>query len=286
MSFVKRKIDVTIRLGKGSFGESGYDQVKLTGLRCSATIAKMGAPGLGNAQVRIYGVPLTLMNQVSALWLPQPQVRNNTMLIEAGDDEAGMATVFAGGIMSAWADIQSPDASLVLAGLAVYTETMRPIPPSSFPGPVDVVNVMSGLAALMDLKFENNGVSGIILQSPYFAGPPKLQAQECADQANINWAPDDGVLAIWPMGGSRGGAVPVIGPGKGMVGFPSYNGSGISLKSVYNQNLKFAGKIQVESSIVAAQGVWYVWQLAHDLSSETPGGPWFSEMSGLRIGPQ
>lgn len=283
MSFVRRKIDVTIGLGQGSFGEGGYNTVKLTGLRAQVTVEKLGSPGTSSAQVRIYGVPQTIMNQVSSLWEPLPRFRDNTVLIEAGDDAGGMSVVFAGGILTAWTDIQPPDGSLVLYGLTAYKAAMKPVVPSSYPGPVDATLVMSGLAALMDLKFENNGVSGIILSSPYFAGPALLQARECADAADIEMTVDDTTLAIWPKGGARGGAIPLIAPGKGLVGFPSYNGNGISLKTEYNPSLMFGGKIQVQSSIQAACGLWNVWHLVHDLSSETPGGPWFSEIDGKTV---
>ena len=98
-SFTQKAIDVTITLGTGSFGTSGSNTVKLSGLRVVCTIEKAGMPSFDRAEIRIYGMPQDLMNQLTVLNVPTLMARpNNTILIQAGDTVNGMSTVFNGDI--------------------------------------------------------------------------------------------------------------------------------------------------------------------------------------------
>ncbi len=283
MSFVERAIDVTISLGKGQNGEDGYDVVKLTGLRVAVIVNKVGAPAFNTADLRIYGVPLSVMNRVSSLWTPITTFRNNLISISAGDAQSGMSVVYDGAIATCWVNASAqPDVSLDVHAMVALPGLMKPVAPTSFRGSVDAAVIMSGLAAQMGYNFENNGVQSL-LSNPYFKGTAAAQARACVRAAGIEMQIDDQTLAIWPKGGSRGGAVPLVAPNTGLVGYPAYNGSGIALKTMYNPSIKAGGKIQVKSSITAACGTWNVWTLAHDLQSQTPDGNWFSEITGKTV---
>jgi hypothetical protein len=55
----------------------------------------------------------------------------------------------------------------------------------------------------------------------------------------------------------RGDTIQIAPPPDGnMVGYPSYTAYGISLKTEFNKDLKFAGKIQVTSSLKPANAEW------------------------------
>jgi hypothetical protein len=94
--FTHKKIDVTFTKGKGNFAESGTNTVKLSGLRVSAMITKAGGEFQGAVDMSIWGLTLSKMNDLAALGqrinLDAEQL-NNSVLIEAGDDENGMAVV-------------------------------------------------------------------------------------------------------------------------------------------------------------------------------------------------
>jgi hypothetical protein len=127
----------------------------------------------------------------------------------------------------------------------------------------------------MGLAFENSGVTGK-LSNPYFPGSARSQAQACARAAGISMIIDNGKLAIWPKNGSRNGAVPLISPQTGMIGYPSYTALGIMLKTLFNPSIGFGGKIKVQSELPAACGEWAVYSLDHDLEAMMPNGRWFS----------
>ena len=61
-TLVSRRLDVIAKLGKGDFGQDGFDTVTLRGLRVSAHIQKLGYPDFNKAQIAIYGMKFDLMH--------------------------------------------------------------------------------------------------------------------------------------------------------------------------------------------------------------------------------
>jgi hypothetical protein len=192
-SYVERKITVTITLGQGTFGQTGKDTVKLENLRVAATISKGGYPAQDQADIRIYGVTPDVMNQLVILVvLPTSQRAQNTITVQAGDAVNGMPVVFFGHTTSAWKNLDgAPETFLNIEAVGSALAALQPVPPSSFPGTSDVATVMSGLATLMGLPFQNSGVN-IKLSNVYLAGTAKQQADALARAANIDMAIDTG----------------------------------------------------------------------------------------------
>jgi hypothetical protein len=290
MAFVQRRIDLTFKLGQDSSGtqytfDGQYDTVKVSGLRVQATIANAGPPSMGEASVIVHGLTPSLMNQlstVSRLDNGQVTIKFYQMLIEAGDASAGMSTIFAGQVSLAQVDMNgAPDSALHITAHAGLFEAIKSTAPLSFPGSADVATIMQNLAVQNGYSFENNGVTAK-LATPYFHGSPKQQMEACANAANINWTLDNSILAIWPKGGSRGGAIPLISPSTGMIGYPTNAGLGgsIAVKTLFNPQLKIGTTCQMQSSLPFANGKFVMFQISHDLESETPNGQWETSFSG------
>lgn len=288
MSFVQRLINVTFTLGEGSFGEDGANTVKLSGLRISAKVVKAGGPSMGTLQMEVYGMTLSMMNKLSTLGMMPTLIRRNTVIVEAGDDEEGMATVFVGTITNAWADLNSmPDVPFRVEAHTGLIEAVKIEQPTSYTGPTSVVNIMSSIATKAGKRFENNGVD-TILDSPYFYGSLRNQAISCVEAAGCEWNGfDNDILAIWPSGGSRGGLIPLVSPDTGMVGYPSYTSKGIMIRSLFNPSIGFGCKIEVDSDLEPARGEWVTYALYYDLDSQVPNGQWFTTIEAARpnLGP-
>ncbi|VVE82830.1 baseplate hub protein [Pandoraea sputorum] len=283
MSLTKKKIDVTITLAEGQFGETAGNQVKLTGLRVSAEIQSYGGESQPQAQLRVFGVPLSIINQITAIGpINSAILFKNSVLVEAGDDETGMRTVYQGSIWQAWGEFdQQPYTPLNIIGLGGLDYSLAPAQPTSIQGSADVAELMRGFANTMGLAFENNGVS-VQLSHPYLQGSLMNQVKDCAEAADINYVIDRGTLAIWPSEGTRSEPEPpIISPTSGMVGYPKFASNGLMVSAYFNPNFKIGGVVTVESQIQAACGDWRVLQLGHSLASETPGGPWFSNIMGV-----
>lgn len=281
MTFSRKRIDVTLSLGTGQFGESGANTVTLSGLRVKALIQGVPAPAMPHAQVRIFGLTSDMLNQLTAVGLVNAAVRwNNTMLLAAGDDETGLTTIFNGGIDESWEDFAGiPDSALEISSMSGLAASLKPVGAISFQGQADVATIMSGLAKTMGLAFEPNGVQ-VQLANPYFPGTALAQARACARAADIYMTIDRGTLAIWPKTGNRAvqGDVPLISPDTGLIGYPRVASNGISLNTLFNPHVMQGAFIQVQSSRQTACGKWLVSSVTHVLESETPNGPWLTQI--------
>jgi len=284
MTFEKRRIDVTISLGEGQFGDDKGPDVTLSGLRAKATIVTYNGDAQGQLQLRLYGLPLDIINQLTTIGPVMAQRRNNKILVAAGTDGGMMSTVYQGTIDSAFGEFQSaPNVAFNITALAAAIQAVKPVNAVSYRGATDVATIMQTLAQTMGFAFENNGVS-VQLSSPYFSGTAYQQAKACAKAANIYFTVDRGTLAIWPKTAARASAPIPISPATGMVGYPVFSGNGIVLTTEFNPDLALGGQVNVTSSLTVANGIWNVFSVVHELESETPGGSWFSQVQCYRIG--
>jgi hypothetical protein len=286
MSFVRRKIRVIISLGQGNFGGSGgQNTVTLDGYRVSANIVKAATPGFDWADVRIFGMTPDQMNSASRLGVPISLIRNNTIQLYAGDDDAGLALVFTGTIQNAAQNFQdAPDVNLTIGAQGGGVSARAPVPPISVKGSADVAAMMTTIAASMQppLTFENNGVQAT-LSNPYLPGTATDQMHALAEAGNFYAQIDSetNVLAIWPKSGTRGGQIPLISATTGMIGVPSFADLGINVRSLFFPGVRLGSQVQVKSDAVPnASKTWRVNALTYDLESETPGGAWFMDIVG------
>lgn len=285
MTLVKRKINLTFTLGQGAFGADGSDTVKITGLRASCTIAKAGGVSMSQLDLRVWGMPLDTMQKLTVLnKLSYAQERANSVTVEAGDDVSGMGVVFTGTIKEAWADATNPpDMVFVLSAFSGGLDAVKPVPATSYNGPVSVDVLLASIGAQMSppRSLENNGVQ-VTLDSPYLPGTLRDQLTEISRAARCNIITEDGptgnVLAIWPLGQARKSAVLDLSPSTGLVGYPQFTQNGIAMTVLYTPSLTFGQRINVTSSLGAATGSWVVASLLHTLESEMPGGQWFTRL--------
>jgi hypothetical protein len=284
-SYVQRAIDVQFTRASGTFSQGGGNSVTVSGLRITTSITTMGAPGMNQMQARIHGITPSMMNDLSTLGMLVLENRRNTVALYAGDAISGMGLVFTGTITNAWADFGSmPDASFDIQAQTGLVEALTPISPASYQNGADVTTIISGIASQMGRGFQNAGVSGIHLSNPYYPGTAIQQIQEVAADAGINWHDDGTTISIWPPGGTLGGAIPLIGPDTGLVGYPKYTANGLDIVTLFNPSINFGGQVQLQSSLPQAQGTWQVFGMVHNLQAQTPGGDWFTALRLVQPG--
>lgn len=314
-SFAQKQIKVSIQLSPNAqtnqprqFVQGGMpvgDSVTLPFLRTSVRVQNAGSPASGTAQVKVWGIEPSLMNQLATLGLVFNLVPKNTLTIQAGDVGGQLATVFTGTVWAAYGDYGAqPKVPFVLECLTAAFDAAASAPPTSFPQPFSVASAMSGFARQMNVGFVNSGGVSVMLPPTYFAGSVKTQAQKCADAANIYWGfPNAGTMEIWPKGGSRNNpSVPTIGPATGMISYPAFTQQGIIVKTLFNPLIAFGGLVKVESSVLSAiaaaqptqQGLagpsttfptqWAVNKLDLALDAQVPKGEWASVVYGYNPG--
>jgi hypothetical protein len=288
--FTHKKIDVTFAKGRGgTFAEGGKNTVKITGARVSATITRAGGSFQGALDMSIWGMTLSKMNDLATLGYRiqvDPAILNNSVTVEAGDDENGMAVVFFGTIYSAWSDfLGAPDCPFhVMAHVAGF-EALRPVPVTSYRGLVDIATILSGMAEASNRTFVNNGVTGQF-ENVYYPGTAREQIERACQHANINYAIDDpapNTLTIWPKGKSRSGSVPLISPDTGMVGYPTFTANGILVTTFFNPSICFGRDVKIESSLTPANKQWNVLTLVHSIEAEVPRGHWITRFEATDL---
>lgn len=285
--FTKKRLDLTITLGTGDFGETVGETVTLSGLRMSADMVAGSGDAMAMAQIRVFGLPQEMMNRLTSIGKNQWAVRGkNKILLAAGDGINGMQVVFMGSIGAAWADYGSqPDVAFNMAGYSGMAALLKPVNAISFKGSTDVAGIMEGLAKTMGLAFQNNGVN-VKLSSPYFDGTALHQVRACAHDANINQKIENDTLIIWPKNGFVEGDIPLISPETGMIGYPSLNGAGMRIQTVFNSKIRPGQKVEIKSSIGMACGIWKTSTVNHSLACEMPGGPWVTEFQCAKVSDQ
>jgi hypothetical protein len=283
-TLTKKRLALTITLGTGEFGDTVGSTATVTGLRMSAEIVNVIGNYQGTMQLRAYGLSPEMMNKLTTIGpIATAMLGKNKVLLAAGDDVDGMSTIYEGSIINAWGDYNSaPDVAFNLLAQAGAVGALKPILPLS-PGEAsaDVAQMMSTLAKEMGLGFENSGVTAR-MSYPYFDRSGLAQLQAIASAADVEYTIDRGTLAIWPRGGTRAGDV-LVSPTTGMIGYPSFSSQGISITTLFDRRIKVGNLVQVESSLAMARGGWKALKVSHSLSSEMPGGPWFTKVEGWNV---
>ncbi len=269
---------MTFQLGKGSFGDSGSDQLTFTGLRVAVQVQLASLPTTGAALIRVYGMTLSQMNQLSKAGLVW-KGREDKVQVSAGDDVSGMSVIFNGLIIEAYPDMtESPNSAFSIFATPTQIIQLKPVPPSTFPGSVKAADVLEKMAKAAGLGFENNGVD-VVLASPYFPGTMWQQMNSAKRAANIDATVDNvkNVLAIWPKTSSRSGGTITISPDTGMIGYPTFEQTRVKVRTVFDPSIRVTGtgtKVKIESQQDAARGEFTITTINYNLASETPGGPW------------
>lgn len=307
--FVQRLLSFVIILappGPGqpspNFTGKQSNQITLSGFRSSVHILQAGGRSRSTAQIDIHGLSLSTMNDLSTLGMRLQFVPRNTIIVLAGNAIDGMATVFQGNIISAWADFSgAPNVPFHIEAFTGGAAAVINVPPSSYQGSTDVATIFSSLATLAGLAFENNNVQQKI-NCPYLDGSALEQIEKLVDMTQVGHdiaagtTNNAGTLIIWPKNGSKGGQIPLVSAETGLVGYPSFDAMGIILKTLYNPAIGYGGQIKVQSivlpansvaasrgtssgtSLLPANGIWTVYGLEHTLESLMPNGQWFSQI--------
>lgn len=275
-SYIERDIVVTFKLGQGAFGNNGYNTLTLEGLRVSAQIAKVTLPGAGLASVHIYGMTLDQINTLTKAGTQWLDV-NNLIIIRAGDSSNGLSTIFIGNIWEAYPEFGSaPNTAFVVTANPAGNIQLKPVAPSSYKGATDAATAIGRMAKQAGLGFENNGVN-VQLADPYFPGTIWTQIKTAVAAANAYAHLDSATntLAIWPKTGpGRGGAIPLIAPETGMIGYPEFQRQLVKVRTLFDPAVKAGGQIRIRSQLKAANGTFQATSIDYNLSARMPDGPW------------
>ena len=284
---------ITLANQSASFSSNGqtYNTITLQGLRAFAHIENAGGAMMGTLRAQIFGVTETDMNTLtSTLW-------DNLLVSPSGSafafnkiqvfaiDGTQETLVYNGDVLNCWGVYSSmPETYLYLEAQVGYAALVQPSAPLSIASDTTIATVMQQIATAMGYQFENNGVTGTVAKGSYFGNTLMEQARSLM-QAYKFWmyldSTSPNTLAIAPYGVARSATAPLISPQTGLKGYPVFNSTGVNFETLFNPALTFGGPIQMQSSIPKANGTWVVVSMAHQLSSQMPGGPWDTAVNAV-----
>jgi hypothetical protein len=292
MSFKQRALNIRFALvdeldkNKNiTFSDGKSNQIELTGHRAEVVVTNPGGTmAYGLMHMRVFGMTLSDMNALSTDGMQSLYVRGDQVFVSAGDIDGIVRQIFAGTIMSAYIDFSAqPEVSFNIQASAGFYHKIKPAAPNSWES-IDVATAIEGIAASINFGFSNpKGVSKI-LHNQYLSGTAINQIQTLASAADIPCAIENNIVSLWPNDSNRDDIVVDIGPNSGLVGYPSFEPYGISVKTEFNPELIIGRQVNIGSLVSKASGAWNVHKSTHELSTLMPGGPWFTALGLARTG--
>jgi len=271
MTFAVRQIDL-------QFSGVNSQVVNLKGLRCSATIVNPGGSmAFGQLQLKVYGMTLAQMNEYSSIGTNQVAVQQQSITVSAGNQgDIALSQVFQGNLMSSYIDLSNmPNISFNCAAVAGYLQKGTPVASNTYQGANSAEVIIANLAKSCGLNFQNNGAHAI-LQNQYVYGSAVDQMRQVALAASIPIVIENNTIIIFPNNGFRDDMIIDMSPQTGMVGYPSYWESGFVIKSEFNPQILNGRQMKITTSLPKANGTFAIQSVAHEISTLTPDGPWFT----------
>lgn len=302
MSFVGRALSFKFVKGADAQGKpqtfaNGSDTIEIpAGNMASVKVLNANTPGMGHADITIWGLTPDIMNAVNTLGIIVRLQPANLVAVYASDaDGSNKSEVFRGCIWEAKPLFdRQPEAPLWIDAYAGLDIAVGMADPVSFTGSADVTVILKQLCDRAGYKFEPNGVTGVSLSRSYLWGSPRGQIisvlQSVLTRGIGGAFVENQTVAIWPINGARGGVIPLIKPGTTqepgtLIGYPTYTIGGIQFRCIYNPNVRFGGQVQLETSLFQASGIWNVIAgLSATLDAQIPGGKWENLIEGTRQG--
>lgn len=300
MSFIKRHLQYIIKLNSGSFDlpgnaketfDNGADTLNMDGFRSVASVQTVQgglSPFVGRGLIQLWGMKPSDMAKLSTLGLDISRINKNALWVFAYDEgnSANAIQVFAGTIQQARLNYNAmPDVSLELDCYGAGDQQTQMIPGTSVQGDGDVATMLQGICAACDppVTFVNKGVSAQLSNAAY-AGSPEQQIRNICMDSGTAYTLQGGTLTIWNPGQSVDEVTVDTGPDLGMVGYPEYSMMGFDVTMEFNPEVQVGRFMNLKASqapdAVRVPGIpssnLFIRMVEHELSSEMPGGPWFT----------
>lgn len=284
MTFINREVQMSFQLAEaktkaqdnGKLNVRGDNVVNLQNHRCQLIIENPGGNlSLSSMQLRVYGMKESDMNHFST---PAGRlgVRNDIIRVCAGSAGGALHKVFEGTIGSAVVNYDGmPDVAFDVYAQACLFEQIAPTAANSYQGVADVATILEALAKKAGLAFRNYGVN-TKLSNPYLPGTLINQIRSVTEAAHIPSTIENGALSIWPNDDGTDAPAIQLAPHTGMIGYPSITAYGIKVVTEFNPAFHLGAKVELNSRVPKTSGLWRVQNMRHELSTETPGGQWFT----------
>jgi hypothetical protein len=237
------------------------------------------------ADVTIYGMSASDINEFSFFnnQAAPMLVFKNKIQIFAGyaDQSNGLPLLYEGGITLGAVDYNDVNRPFRITSMMGYDKKLELAPHTNTKGNIDAAQVFKNLAAGMGLTLQNNAVAGT-LNNHILSGSYPEQIQQLADHLNVQAVIDNNELLIAKKYAPLRNGIINITADDNLLGYPTIDNNGISIRARFSPFIEFGRAIQVTSVTPQANGNWIAVALNHTL--ETRHARWETEIKGNKYG--
>lgn len=287
-TLIERKARVTVKVTRTEGDETLATTYEFSQHRMSIVVSQGG--GLfGNAKVQIFGVALDAMNKIARLWLEVLSPSNSdTMDIDVWDG-ANFVPFFKGVIT--WSAINAsgaPNIALEIEANDSMVAMNTVAQPYAQDTPIALQDALTAILEPTGLVVEfAESVPELQIQKAHLLGTPMEQANtlmnyfpELTHYTNLQR------FIVRPVNGPLGGDPLPVNKGTGMIGYPTYSSSGVTLATLFDARLRLglALDIQTTSFDFINRTKWVCAVLQHNIQPNWPGGQWITQIAAQAYG--
>lgn len=247
-----------------------------------------GGNQFGNAKVQILGVPLDDMNQIARLWLETlTPSATDKMRIDVWDG-TDFVPFFSGVIT--WSAVNAsgaPNVALEIEANDSAVGMVQPAPPYAQEGPILMKDVLEAILGPVGLVVElAESVPVYQLTKVRLNGTPIDQASQLMSAfPDLTWYINLQRFLVRPANGPLGGDPLPVSKTTGMIGYPVYSTSGITLATLFDPRLRPGLALDVQTAFdFVNRTKWVAAVLQHNLQPNTPGGQWITQIAAQSYG--
>lgn len=278
-----KSVQIMVTLGSGSFGTGGNTKT-FEGFAVSASVTKPGLPEKNKAVVKISGLSMDDMTKITTLAFSPQKIKDNILIIKAGNLGESLSIVFQGEITTAFADFNTaPEITMNIEAQTGAYASLIPLNQEAVRGEAQAAALIQKYAIEAGYAFRNEGVTGAV-KNAVLNGSPIEKMKDVANQMGIELLIDDDTVIIMPPEKERSGNAVLLSAKSGLVGYPTFTQDGISIKAFYDPSFQLGGLVSVESAVPRASGTWKISKLTHTLEAYKPGAQWLSQIEGVYHG--
>lgn len=289
-TLVERRAKVTVKVVRPSEKPDEGDQeltYEFEQHRMDIQVAQGGAQ-FGNAKVAIYGVPLATMNKIARLWLEVLSPGNTDTLSIDVWDGANFVPFFSGVIT--WSAINasgSPQVALEVEANSAMVAMNTVAAPYAQDTPIALQDALTAILEPTGLVVEfADSAPKFQPQRIHVIGTPLQQAITLMGYyPELTWYINLQRFIVRAVNSPLGGDPLLVSKTAGMIGYPTYSTSGITLAMLFDARVRLGLALDVQTAYdYVNRTKWVASVLQHHLQPNWPGGQWTTQVAAQAYG--
>lgn len=242
----------------------------------------------GNAKVSIFGVNLESMNKIARLWLEVLSPSKTDRLTIDVWDGSNFVPFFKGVIT--WSAVNAataPHVSLEIEASDAMAAQLDVAPPYAQDGFVALEDALTQILAPAGLVVEMaESIKELKFQKAHLSGTAMAQASTLMSFfPELTWYINLQRFLVRPVNAPLGGEPVPVNKYTGMISYPTYSTSGITLSMLFDARIRPGLALDVTTAFdFVNRTKWVAAVLQHTIQPNTPGGQWITQVAAQSYG--